>query len=72
MRKQSETALLARLLTLARTSLGDRLGVPPVLSAEAPARWLAVALVARGLGLDRLEAVAVGRYLKPCLRAVRA
>lgn len=64
--------MLARLLTLARASLGDRLGVPPVLATAAPARWLAVALVARGLGLDRLEAVAVGRYLKPCLRAVRA
>jgi hypothetical protein len=55
-----------------RRRLGRAVGVPEPLALLAPAPWLAVALGARVAGLERIEAFAVGRFLRPAIRAARS
>jgi hypothetical protein len=54
-----------------RRRLGRAIGAPEALALRAPALWLAVALGARVAGLERIEAVAVGRFLRPAIRTFR-
>jgi hypothetical protein len=51
---------------------GDRLGFPRVFSARAPLRWLVVAALARLVGAERWEAVALGHCMGVAVRRLRA
>jgi hypothetical protein len=54
-----------------RRRLGRAVGAPEALALRAPVLWLALALLARVAGMERIEAVAVGRFLRPAIRAFR-
>jgi hypothetical protein len=54
-----------------RAFFARHLAVPPAIADAAPLLWLMLAAVARFLRAERVEAVAVGRYLAPAIARIR-